>query len=152
MSQQNKISFSLSDAERKEIQNHIQALMDKLAPLLIQLSREERKKLPKMGDKTVAFVQKALDYSRQNPELAPAYLDEKEYAKDMAAVDQLKQILRPLEKLTGLLSDSAMLSGSEAYQAGLYYYYGVKGAAKANVKGAQDIYDDLASRFPGSGE
>lgn len=39
------------------------------------LSKEDRIELPKMGDKTVAFVSKAQEYAQNNPDLVPSFLD-----------------------------------------------------------------------------
>ena len=47
------------------------------------------------------------------------------------------------------LDDTMTLSGSEAYGAVLTFYNYIKGAAKSNVPGAQTIFDDLSTRFPG---
>lgn len=41
----------------------------------------------KMGEKTVSFVQKSYDYSRENPDLVPPFLDIAEYEKDIQAVN-----------------------------------------------------------------
>jgi hypothetical protein len=46
-----------------------------LAPYLLALTPAERRELPKMGEKTIAFVEKAFDFARQNPNLIPPYLD-----------------------------------------------------------------------------
>ena len=48
-----------------------------------------------------------------------------------------------------MMEDSMTQAGSEAYVAALAFYQSVKGAAKAKVPGADAIYNDLNSRFPG---
>jgi hypothetical protein len=45
--------------------------------------------LSKMGDKTLAFVQKALEYAEANPTLVPAYLDIAEAKKDFSLSQDL---------------------------------------------------------------
>jgi hypothetical protein len=108
--------------------------------------------LPKMGDKTLAFVTKALDYAKQNPTLAPAFLNVPEFEKDVTAVTSLNNVLRPLQQLTEKLDDTTLQAGSEAYAAALIFYTSVKSAAKAGVPGTKNIYDDLQARFPGRGK
>ena len=104
-----------------------------------------------MGDKTLAFVNKAFEYAYQNPKIVPSFLDLTEFGKDAAAVTNLKKVLIPLEQLSEKLSDTNLLAGSEAYMAALAFYNAVKGAAKAGEPGMKNIYDDLQSRFPGRG-
>ncbi len=48
------------ESDLHEIRASIATLRGKLLPHLRTLSAQERVELPKMGDKTVAFVQKAL--------------------------------------------------------------------------------------------
>jgi hypothetical protein len=71
----NRISLNLLDVDRQAIEAAIQVLHDKLLPYLIALAPEDRNTLPKMGDKTVAFVRKAADYARADTALRPPYLD-----------------------------------------------------------------------------
>lgn len=54
------ISAELKPDEKNAILDLIQQITDKL-PFLINLTQEERIQIPKMGDKTVAFVEKALE-------------------------------------------------------------------------------------------
>jgi len=50
---------TLSEANQRDVMQAIATIRDKLS-FLINLSKEERRSLPKMGDKTRIFVQKAL--------------------------------------------------------------------------------------------
>ena len=119
-----------------------------LLPHLKDLSADERRLLPKMADKTVAFVSKTHAYMSEAPELVPPYVNLEEQKIDLEAVESLKQLFVPLQKLTDLLDDTMLLSGSEAYVASLAYYNYVKGAVKAGVPGTDLIYQDLKKRFP----
>ena len=74
MSQQNLVTVSITPEELKQISGAIDTLRTTLLPKLKALKPDERMELPKMGDKTVAFVKKALEHCTQNPELAPQYL------------------------------------------------------------------------------
>jgi hypothetical protein len=149
MSQRNLIEVRIPEADLAEIWTAVATLKDKLLPRLQTLSPQERHEIPKMGDKTVAFVQKAHDYAKANPTLTPAYLDVAAMGVDLGATKQLHEILQPLTMVTEALSDSVTLSGSEAYQGALVFYTNIKAAAKSKVAGASVIYDDLSARFPG---
>jgi hypothetical protein len=102
-----------------------------------------------MGDKTVAFVSKALAYAKENPMLCPPYLNVAEFEKDMLLVESLDSVLRPLTAIAEGLDDTTMLAGSEAYAAALIFYNSVKMASKMNIPGTDAIYNDLSARFPG---
>ncbi|MHB8139634.1 MAG: hypothetical protein ACYDGO_14780 [Smithellaceae bacterium] len=105
--------------------------------------------MPKMGDKTVAFVQKTLEYSLQNPELVPQFLNVDELAMDVHAVEAIRAMYEPLLQITEALSDTMTLSGSEAYSASLMFYNSTKNAMKSKIHKAETIYNDLSNRFPG---
>jgi len=147
---ENQISIIISEEALANINKAIATINENL-PDLINLTVDDRHQLPKMGDKTIAFVNKSFEYASQNPTIVPSFLDLSEFAKDTAAVTSLKRILMPLEQLNEKLSDTNLLAGSEAYMAALVFYTAVKGAAKAGLPGMKNIYDDLQSRFPGRG-
>ncbi len=145
----NRISLTIPEADLQAIQGAMQILQDKLLPHLITLTSDDRIELPKMGDKTVAFVRKATDYARTDPALRPAFLDMDELGRDLQAVDQLGGLRRVLAPIVDGLEDSMLAAGSEAYSAALSYYQAVKVAARSRIHGAQAIADDLGQRFPG---
>jgi hypothetical protein len=149
MSQTNSIAVNIPEADLAEIRSAIGVLRAKLAPHLHSLTPQDRQELPKMGDRTMGFVQKAYEYGSRHADLVPAYLDFPAFTIDMKAVELLRELSMSLDPLNEALSDSLTLSGSEAYQGALLLYGNVKGAAKAKASGAEAIYNDLSTRFPG---
>ncbi len=150
MPQQNFITISIDQQDLAEINRAIATLKSKLLPVLKSFGNDEKRELPKMGDKTVAFVSKALEHCSANPELVPQFLDVHEFKTDVKSIEMLRSIHSPLEQITGMLADSMLLAGSDAYAAALMFYGSVKNAKKSNVAKAGSIYDDLSSRFPAS--
>jgi hypothetical protein len=65
---------------------------------LIDLTNEERKALPKMGDKSRAFVSKALEVATQNPDFLPRSFDLDEMRKDVLLFEQLYPLLLSLNQ------------------------------------------------------
>jgi len=151
MAQPNVLSVEFTDNELNSIHSAIAVLQSTLMPKLKTLSSQDKNQLPRMGDKSVAFVQKAYEYGQLHPTLNPAWLDTEEFRIDLDALKVLQSIDRSLGPVMAALSDSQDLAGSEAYQAALLFYANVKGAAKLKVPGAQQVADDLAARFPGAG-
>lgn len=149
---ENIISIQIPESDVKQVTEYLNKIQEILKPYLIALSPEERQRMLKMGDKTVSFVEKTLDYVKSNPEFVPAYMNVLEFEKDTTAVKNLITMLNPVVQLEQGINDTEMLAGSEAYTAALIYYNSVKQAAKNNVPNAAAIYDDLSKRFDGQGK
>lgn len=145
----NKISVSIPDGELAEAVNKLNEVQTLLMPYLIALSPDERQTIVKMGDKTSAFVEKALEYAVTKPTLTAGFIDVPEWQIDSKAQGDLVKLLRISEQLRSNLDDTAMVCGSDAYASALGFYQSVKQASKMNVPDAKIIYDDLSQRFPG---
>lgn len=144
---ENRISIELSADDVAKINQAIQILTDVLQPVLIALDADDKRNMVKLGDKSVSFVEKAMQYVESNPEFLPPYMSVGEIKKDYTGFSQLKTVLRPLLQIIGNIDDTAALCGSEAFLAALAYYNSVSLAAKMKVPNAQAIYDDLSPRF-----
>ncbi|WP_075603161.1 hypothetical protein [Saccharicrinis aurantiacus] len=145
----NLIQLEITAEEQTQISEAFATIETLLLPKLKTLTVDERKELLKMGDKSFAFTTKALDYTKQQPEFAPAFMDVNDFKIDLEAVNSLRPIQNKIAKIANAVDDSLMISGSEAYSAALMYYNNVKMGAKSNIPGAKGIYDDLKARFPG---
>lgn len=145
---ENKVSATLSAEAQNNIAAAINVIQENL-PNLINLTPDERQVCAKLGDKSLSFVGKALEYARQNPAVVPPYIDVNEFERDLNLYVQLTKLLYPLHQLVEKLDDTTMQAGSEAYSAALLFYNAVKGAARAGVPGVKNIVDDLQTRFPG---
>lgn len=147
MATENLVSIKISSEDKGKMDAAVAELNNVLKPLLISLTNDQRREIPKMGDGKATFVEKVLDYAKGNPEFAPPYMDVPEMEVDLKAVEDLQSVYRPLLQLMQQLDDSIMLSGSEAYVASLAYYNSVKIGARMNVSNAKTIYDDLKQHF-----
>lgn len=149
MSQQNQIAVQVSQADLQKMTDFITGLQNVLVPYVIGLSDQERHDILKIGDKSVAFVDKCMDYTETNPEFIPNNLDVPSMQIDVTAINQLYPLLQQLMQITTNLSDTVMLSGSEAFKGALLYYGGVQMGMKTNEPNAKTIYDDLSQRYSG---
>jgi hypothetical protein len=141
---ESKVSAKLTPADKEAVIQAINTIKDKL-PFLVDLTTEERKSLPKLGDKSRAFVSKALEIATQNPDFLPRSFDLDEMRRDIELFEALYPILLSLTQLQELVDDTSVAVGSEAYAAGLMVY----NYAKASGKGAglDSMVDDLGRRF-----
>jgi hypothetical protein len=128
--------------------SQVEALRQLLAPYITPLTPTQRRTIAKMGDKTLAFVEKAHELAQSNPQFIPPYLDMSEFMIDLSDATGLEPLFVAVGQLHSGLDDTQMLAGNEAYHAALIYYNSVKEAATRNIAGAKTIYDVLRVRFP----
>jgi hypothetical protein len=76
----NNLSAALSAADVQAVKTAITTIRNKL-PFLISLTKEERRKLFKMGDKSLAFVQNSLLAAKNNSDILPARFDVDEFER-----------------------------------------------------------------------
>jgi len=120
MSTQNQISIEIPQTVIDEVTTKLQECKIALAPYLQGLTAEERQSLFKLGNKTVATVQKTKTYVDTNPEFVPAYMNSSEFIKDEKVVSQLQPIVNLTAQLHSDTDDTKMLAGAEALQKMLY--------------------------------
>ena len=143
----NRIDFNITTAEKAAILQAITDLNNLLKPLLIALDPKEKQSLPKMSDKSIPFVEKVMQYMKSDAQFVPSYINVTDTDNDYKAFSDLREFLRPLAQITSNLDDTAVMAGSETWQAALTYYNAVKQAAKMGVPDAKAIYEDLRPRF-----
>lgn len=128
--QQQAVLQSLADIEAK-------------LPLLLDLSMDDRRSLPKMGDKSRAFVDQGLVLAMQNSNILPRNFDVEEYQRDVLLVRQLEPLLLAMRKLMKRMEDTYLAAGSDAYGQTLLVYQAAKLADK---DGSLDEHLDSLSR------
>lgn len=109
------ISATLAQTDRDAVLQAISTIKEKL-PFLVDLSSDDRKTLPKMGDKSRAFVSKALEVAAQNPEFLPRSFDLEEMWKDVQLFEALYPVLLSLTQLQELVDDNLTFSVKTAIQ------------------------------------
>ncbi|MDR1277829.1 MAG: hypothetical protein LBK02_03680 [Treponema sp.] len=142
---------SIPAAVLAEAQARIDEAKTLLAPFMLALTPAERQELPKMSEKTISFVEKAYDFARKNPNLAPPYLDIDAFGVDFTDAHGLWKLLNRVQQLKESIDDTEMTAGSEAYQTALVFYKSVKMAAAQDIPGAKAVYEELKTRFPQTG-
>lgn len=145
---QNKVSFSIDEAKLKLVTDALKTIDENL-PGLIVLTKDERESLPKFGDKSVSFVEKALEFSKQCTEIFPPYVSLTELETDVNARRTLLKVLIPLRSLLERLEDTYTLAGIEAFMAALVIYDAIKKADHDGVPGLKNMVEELQKRFPG---
>ena len=127
----------------------IDQLLIDIEPYATPLTPQERQTLPKMGEKTLAFVEKSHEFAQSNPMLVPNYMNMGEFEVDYADACGLYSAVNKTRQLLDNLADTQMAAGSEAFQCSLMFYHSAKAGAENNVPGAKAVYEELRKRFPG---
>lgn len=149
MSQDNRVDIDITDELDRRIHAHLDGLETDLLTLLKTLTVEQRKELHKLGQKNYGLLGKAVEYSAQNPEMVPMFLNVQHLNRDVNSNSRLSSYQRRLQPMMVALDDTIMLTGSEALQGAMKFYQNVKLLAANGVVKAKAIYEDLAVRFPG---
>ncbi|RUR84146.1 hypothetical protein ACF3DV_31990 [Chlorogloeopsis fritschii PCC 9212] len=139
------INATLSEKDIQEIKAALQTIQQKL-PFLITLSSQERRKLFKMGDKSLAFVNNSLTAAQSNRDILPASFDVEEFVRDYQLANSLTELLLGLRQLTEKVDDTLLAVGSEAMSSSLTVYDYVKTAAK-KTPGLKTLAEQLGDRF-----
>jgi hypothetical protein len=83
-----------------------------LAPYLLALTPAERREVPNMGEKTIAFVEKAYDFALRNPALVPPYLEVAAFGADFSDAHGLWTLLNTVQQLEEGIGDTEMTTES----------------------------------------
>ncbi|MDZ8240671.1 MAG: hypothetical protein RMZ69_26545 [Nostoc sp. ChiQUE01a] len=144
------ITGSLSPQDIQEIKAALQKVQQKL-PFLVTLSADERRKLVKMGDKSLAFVNNSITAAQSNREILPATFDVDELVRDYQLASALTELLISMQQLTEQVDDTLMAVGSEAMTGSLTVYDYVKTASK-KTPGLKTVAEQLGERFKAIGK
>ena len=140
----NPINTALSAADQESVTAAIAAIKQKL-PFLIDLSKDDRQALPKLGDKSQAFLRKALDVAVLNPGVLPVSFDLNQMRNNGQLFSSLSSISLALGQLHKQVDDTAIQVGSQAYAAARTVY----DCAKSSFAGPalQTAAGELGKRF-----
>jgi|SRR5215213_5263047 len=141
---ENRVDATLTAADQQAVMTAINTIREKL-PFLIDLTTDERRVLPKMGDKSRAFVSQALDMATQNSDFLPRSFDVEEMRKDVELATSLQTISAALTQLQELVEDTYLAVGSEAYMAALAVYNYARSSGKGSA--LDNLLDAMGQRF-----
>lgn len=140
----NLISGELSAEARQAIMEAIATIREQL-PFLVDLSPEQRRELPKMGDGSRAFVERTLEVAKQNPDFLARSFDLEEFGRDVALYAALSPIYLAVAQLQELIDDTLLAVGSDAYTAALEAYAYAKRAG--TTQGLDELKALMSKRF-----
>ncbi len=98
----------------------------------------------------MGFDAKCAAYMASNPAFLPGFIVLAEVLKDRELREAFMEFVPDLRTLCDGVEDTLMVINSELWMADLAYYQSVREASRRNRAGAEVIYTDLRSRFPGA--
>jgi hypothetical protein len=141
----NRVNATLPAEDKEAVLAALKLVREKL-PFLIDLSKQERKKLAAMGDTRYSFVHRALIAAEQNPEVLPRNFSVEDYRRDVDLLDALRMIVMDVRELSEALDDTTLELGAEAYAAARTVYRSVK--FDRSGAGLDEMKKDLGRTFP----
>lgn len=140
----NRVSATLSPEDRQAVMDAI-ATLKKLMPFLVHLTKEERKSMPKAGDRGRGFLLNCLDAAQQHTDCLPRSFDVAEMQKDVQLLEALYPVKMGLAEVLSLIEDTYFAAESEAYVASLKVYDALK--SHADEPGKKIVVDQLKPQF-----
>jgi hypothetical protein len=140
----NYVSATLSPQDRDQVMVWIASIRDTL-PFILDIAPKLKRSMPKMGDKSRAFVQKALEVALQQPDALPRSLDMDELKRDVELFEAIYPIAMAMAQLQADLDDTPAAIGSDAYSAALQVYRHAK--AHGDGSGLNAFVDELGQQF-----
>jgi hypothetical protein len=119
--------------------------LEQQMPFLIGLSREDRVRLAKVGNRTRPFVDDAIATAVANPGIVPRSVDVATLDSRVTTFDNLKEVERALAQLLEKVTDTRTQLGSDLFAVTRSVYAVMK--TTATVPGLNDQKDKLAKRF-----
>lgn len=105
----------LSQAQRDSINGSLNTIQENLG-FLVSLTPMERKRLPKMGERSRGFVEDAIEAGIRNPGMLPRSLEPEEMRNQLELTDQVRGIAASVAQLNERLTDTLTLLGSQLFE------------------------------------
>jgi hypothetical protein len=141
---QNLVSMNLTNDQLTAVDAALTALETNLSGM-VALSPEQRRSVPRMGDKSEAFCRQTLSLLEQNPQVVNPNLGLEEAQGDLTTLDALRPRLQRLARLSERGSDTEMALGSDVMAAALHGYALLK--VSGRNQGLEALRASLGTRF-----
>jgi hypothetical protein len=145
------MSLNMIDAELTQENEDlaIQHVRDgrSLLPFLVGLPAKEIRRMPKLGDSYVEFVNRMRYHAQMFPKYFPADITLEIFNRDYDLNERLQRVSKVVKSFDKDLDDTILLLKSEFYKASRLYYSNAKTAGKAGDKDAERIAKDLSEHY-----
>ena len=146
---QNLVSNHMDAGQWSGVDEALDLLEQRLAPIVIALDAGKRRRLVRMGDGSEPFCRKTYIAGRDNRHALPATLNVEEMGRDLESHDEINKRLTRLTRLMEKVRDTEAAVGSDVMTAALATYHFLQAAGG---EGLDEVNRELAKRFEGQGK
>ncbi len=137
---------SFIGSELMSIKQNIAAVRN-MIPNNIQLKPSERRSMFKLNTKRHAFVEKAVQYMRKNPNTVPTFVDVTVCNNYVHLYGQYAELLEELEQVKTKLEDAKLVIGNEIMKQTRAYFQNSKNASESGNEQLAKIYNELKPHY-----
>jgi hypothetical protein len=123
------------------------AIKEMLESFATHLRSLDRKRLNGVGIKKQGFIERAFEFTVENPEFLPHYLTVEKFEEDGEYFLSFRMLVDLTDQIRELLWNITIISSDIWYTDALEFYSAVKEAAKRRVDPAETIYKALEPFF-----
>ena len=147
MALENLISVAFTEAELTQLDQAISSIETVLQGKTINLTPEQRQQYGSIAEQNKLFVNKVVDYRRNNPTLSVTDVDWAEFEKDHTSRANIENLLNRIDAVATKLKNAKTLHDYDNYQAALddYAYTGYR--ASTGADGYETKYNELKQFF-----
>ncbi len=142
--QTNKLDVTLTGEQNTAITTAVAGLYTAL-PFLVSMSTADRRRLPKLGDKSEAFVRQAHQIVRDHGDVLPTGLNLGAMDRDAAIRDALLPVHQQLTQVLSMVDDTIMAAGCDLMKASHIVYRALQ--SHGEEAGLRILRDELSRRF-----
>jgi hypothetical protein len=123
------------------------AAVRNMIPNNIQLKPSERRSMFKLNTKRHAFVEKAVQYMRKNPNTVPTFVDVTVCNNYVHLYGLYAELLEELEQVKTKLEDAKLVIGNEIMKQTRAYFQNSKNASESGNEQLAKIYNELKPHY-----
>jgi hypothetical protein len=128
----------------------IEAMMNQFVEeenLETSMSGRERMRLFGAGVRNFGFIEKAYDIARENPQFLPPNFSEPDFEKNIAELEEARQLLWVLQQFTQVANECVLLKADACFRDALRLYGSLREQFRGKVPGAETLYRTLLTFF-----
>jgi len=133
-------------SELMSIKQNIAAVRN-MVPNNIKLKPSERRSMFKLNTKRHAFVEKAVQFMRKNPNTVPSFVDVMECNNYVHLYAQYTELIEELDAVKTKLEDAKLVIGNEIMKQTRAYFQNSKNASESGNEQLTRIYKELKPHY-----
>ncbi len=146
-----KLLANIDDAARNSMISKINQLHTDM-PFLVLITKKEKSKGLRLGNKTGTFFEKSAMLSSSNVNILTPSFSLSEFVTRINDWKALKDIKTQINKMNDAVNCTAIAYEQQIMSECLYFYGLAQGAASQNIPGASAIVSELESMMPRKGK